>query len=476
VQQPPNSDDDFADLLEGGRAIYIGRDYRHTVHKLTVGALMDKADKEADKGTERHLLALDATADFLLAAHAPPEMVTPLWEIIDYLVDAMVAEWTRDQPGRKPQRFTHRIAMAAFAAAVTVLKKDRSVEGAIADIAIANNISRKAIKNFRDRLNRGRSDDLSNKAYKVMLANYEGKSRAEIMQHAELLKGGRKDGKPLAPGTVRLAHQVLRKSLARAVNAEVLGRNVATLTKAPAGPDDEVEILDAGQITEVLAGLEGHWLHPIAVLALATGARRGELLALRWSNIDLDKATMSIEQSLEETASGGLRFKSPKNRQSKRTISLPASAVSMLRTHRKEQLELHMQLGIRTDLVFVTINGDPRGPDYLTTEWRRVTSRKKLPQVKFHAMRHTHASALIASGIDVVTVSRRLGHANPTITEHLRASVRQDPTTPRRQPSTSCWRSRPCTHKPKPNADLDLRPTSGIGGKADMARACHYVR
>jgi len=146
---------------------------------------MDEADKrterEADKRIERYVLALDAAADFLLAAHAPVEMITTLREIIDHLLDARVAEWTRDQPGKKPQMFTHRIAMAAFAAAVTVLKKDRGVEGAIADVATANNISRNAIKNFRDRLNRGRSDDLSNKAYKVYLATYEGKSKTEIM-------------------------------------------------------------------------------------------------------------------------------------------------------------------------------------------------------------------------------------------------------------------------------------------------------
>jgi integrase len=71
---------------------------------------------------------------------------------------------------------------------------------------------------------------------------------------------------------------------------------------------------------------------------------------------------------------------------------------------------------VRTDLVFTTTNGDARRPDYVTNEWRYVLAKKKLPKVKFHAMRHTHASALIASGCDIVTVSRRLGHAGPTIT------------------------------------------------------------
>jgi hypothetical protein len=136
---------------------------------------------EADKRTERHVLALMAAAEFLMEAKAPPKMITPLFEIIGDLMDASVMSWTQGQSGKKPQKVTHRFAMAAFAAAVTVLKKERGVEAAIADIATANNISRKAIKNFRDRINRGRSDSVTSKAYKEWLAQYEGKSKREIM-------------------------------------------------------------------------------------------------------------------------------------------------------------------------------------------------------------------------------------------------------------------------------------------------------
>ena len=85
-------------------------------------------------------------------------------------------------------------------------------------------------------------------------------------------------------------------------------------------------------------------MHSIASLALATGMRRGELLALRWQDVNLDEASLKVERSLEQTK-GGLRFKSPKTRHSRRTISLPPSAVAMLRDHRKSQLELRMQLG-----------------------------------------------------------------------------------------------------------------------------------
>ena len=128
---------------------------------------------------------------------------------------------------------------------------------------------------------------------------------------------------------------------------------------------------------------------------------------------------MRVERSLEETRAG-LRFKAPKTRNGRRSISLPPSAVEGLRAHRRRQLELRMALGTgKPDpdaLVFTTEEGNPLSPNYLSILWRRATSAPDLPRVKFHALRHTHASALIAAGIDVVTVSKRLGHGTPAIT------------------------------------------------------------
>lgn len=136
---------------------------------------------EADDRTERHVRALVAAAVFLIQAKAPSETISALIEIIDDLLDTSAMSWTVGHPGKKPQKFTHRVAMARFAAAVTVLKRERGIEGAIADVATANNISRKGIKTFRDRLNRGRADYPSSMAYKSALADYESKSKAEIM-------------------------------------------------------------------------------------------------------------------------------------------------------------------------------------------------------------------------------------------------------------------------------------------------------
>jgi integrase len=231
-----------------------------------------------------------------------------------------------------------------------------------------------------------------------------------------LLKSGSVNGKPLAAITVGHAYRVLHRALERGVEAETLARNVAgVIGPLPVGEGQEVEILQPDELTAVLAGLASHELNVIAHTAVATGMRRGELLALAWFCVDLDKAQVRVERSLEETAAG-LRFKPPKTRNGRRTISLPASVVAVLREHRKRQLETRMQLGLGKPaddaLVFCDPGCAPLSPDNLSWTCRDM----KLPCVSFHALRHTHASALIAAGIDVVKISKRLGHASPTVT------------------------------------------------------------
>jgi integrase len=158
-------------------------------------------------------------------------------------------------------------------------------------------------------------------------------------------------------------------------------------------------------------------LHPIASLALATGLRRGELLALEWGDIDLERAVLRVERSLEETKAG-LRIKPPKTKRGRRNLTLPLEAVTMLREHRGQQRELRLALGQggQPVLVFSTIDGSLLSPDNLSRDWRRVCRAKKLPLVSFHALRHTHASTLIRAGVDVLTISRRLGHAKAAMT------------------------------------------------------------
>ena len=244
--------------------------------------------------------------------------------------------------------------------------------------------------------------------------------------HNTLLTSGAKNGQPLAARTVGHAHRVLRRALQIAVENEVLARNVASIKSPPTVEEDEVEILTAEQMTVVIDKLVGHPLYEIVVIALATGMRRGELLALRLSDLDLDAATISVDRSLEETKAG-LRFKLPKTKRGRRTISLPPDAVAVLREHRRKLLETRLALGLgKPDsemLIFGELDGSPTPPNRVTRRWLDACVSLNFPRIHFHALRHTHASALIAAGVDVAMVSRRLGHKNPIVTLNIYAHL-----------------------------------------------------
>jgi integrase len=243
------------------------------------------------------------------------------------------------------------------------------------------------------------------------------KLRPEHVQqwHGTLLSGD----KPLARWTVIHAHRLLSLALSDAMKNGTVARNVATVHKPPMPDQEEVVILTPEQIDEVLCKLAGHFLYPIASLAIDTGMRRGELCGLQWGDVDLDGATLQVERAVEETRQG-LRVKGPKSKRGRRSIALPKRAVTMLRAHRVEQLERRLILGqgkiTDTTLVFSNVEGNMLWPDDLTRIWARVVLAKKLPRVTFHALRHTHASVLINAGLDVLTISRRLGHSKPSVT------------------------------------------------------------
>ena len=231
--------------------------------------------------------------------------------------------------------------------------------------------------------------------------------------HKALIESG------LSARTVTNAHKLLHRVLADAAKNGAVARNVAEIHKPPTVEATEIEILAPEQITAVLAALEDHTLAPIVSLALATGMRRGELLALQWGDVDLDAGTLRVERSLEETKAG-LRLKPPKTKRGRRNIALPPDAVAMLRAHRVKQMELRLVIGLGkiepSTLVLSDVEGRPLKPHTVSRAWQRVVIAKGLPRVSFHALRHTHASMLIRTGVDILTISRRLGHSAAAIT------------------------------------------------------------
>jgi integrase len=164
-----------------------------------------------------------------------------------------------------------------------------------------------------------------------------------------------------------------------------------------------------------------------AMISLFTGMRLGEVLALRWRRVDLDKAIIQVREALEYTKAHGIRLKQPKTNAGRRDISLPDVLLEALRDYRKAQLELRMKLGagkLPDDaLLFADIDGNPPSPNVLSAAWADFAERIGAPEIRFHALRHTHASQLIDAGVDIVTISKRLGHTKPDITLRIYAHL-----------------------------------------------------
>jgi integrase len=244
--------------------------------------------------------------------------------------------------------------------------------------------------------------------------------------HATLIRAGGKDGHPLSAQTVQHAHRVLHKALEDACRREMIARNPAAIVSPPKVAPTEMEALSGDQMKTVLAAMRDTPIYAQVVVLLSTGIRRGELMGLQWGDVDLDAGKLKVERSIEKTKAG-LRVKAPKTQHGRRLITLPASAVAVLRERRKAQLELRLALGAgrHSDdaFVFGSVDGKPCDPDRLTWDWRRFAVARGLPRVTLHGLRHSHASALIASGTDPVTVSRRLGHGSPAVTMNVYAHL-----------------------------------------------------
>jgi integrase len=226
--------------------------------------------------------------------------------------------------------------------------------------------------------------------------------------------------KGLAPRTIKHVHVLARGIFRQAVKLGDVKVDPTTQINAPAVPAREAAVLQVEEIPVMLAAVRGTALHAITVLALGTGLRRGELCGLRWSDLDLDAGKLEVRQSLEQVRHRPPRFKEPKTARSRRSISLPESVVTELREQRKQQLEQRIALGLGKPpadaLVFTLADGRPCLPNDIGQRFSKVMTAAGLPHVSLHTLRHTHASILIREGIDILTISRRLGHSSAAIT------------------------------------------------------------
>ena len=242
---------------------------------------------------------------------------------------------------------------------------------------------------------------------------------------AELLESGRRDGKGgLSNRTVRHVIATLSQALKQATDWGMVGSNPVAGVRRPKLERQEISILNDDEIAELFGAAKKTRLYVPILLALSTGLRRGELLALRWQDIDLDDAELAVNRALE-LARGKLRFKAPKSKSSRRRVTLPPLCVEVLREHRIAQMKERLALGLGrsdSDLVFPNALGDPWSPKKVSERFAHIVRTAKL-DCTFHGLRHTHASQLLRDGVPVPTVSARLGHANPAITLSIYAHL-----------------------------------------------------
>jgi integrase len=245
-------------------------------------------------------------------------------------------------------------------------------------------------------------------------------SPPDIKAHyASALQQGRCDGKGgLSPTTVLQHHRVLREALKHAVVDGLLMANPADRISPPRKARPEMLVLDQAQTTALLEMVLGTRLHIPVLLAVAAGLRRGEVLGLRWKDVDFHAGALAVQQTLDAT-SERLTLSAPKTPRSRRQIPLPAFALETLREHKRAQKEERLRLGPafrNHDLVCAAPDGEPWDPDALTHAFAAFMRQCDLPRIRFHDLRHGHATLLLKLGTHPKVVSERLGHATVGLT------------------------------------------------------------
>jgi integrase len=240
-----------------------------------------------------------------------------------------------------------------------------------------------------------------------------------------LLSGRRKGKGGLAPRTVHHMHRVLKQALGQAVKWEILHRNPCDAVDPPKVERKSMQTYDLSQTAQLIQAMrERRLLVPVLIAALC-GLRRGEIAAVRWRSIDLDAGTMAVIESVEQMNDGTCRIKPPKSGRS-RTVSLPATITQELRAHRISLAQDMLLLGKRLtpdDFACLHADGAAMEPMWITQEWIRTKRKLNLPRIRFHDLRHAHATHMLANGVHPKIASERLGHSKIGITLDLYSHV-----------------------------------------------------
>jgi integrase len=252
--------------------------------------------------------------------------------------------------------------------------------------------------------------------------------------YAYLLAEGGRFGKGLSPKTVRNTHTVLRKALSDAERLGLVGRNAAASARAPSDDRTEYQTWSSDELRTFLEVARDDRLYAAFVLLMTTGMRRGEVLGLRWFDVDFDDSSLSVANTWTTTAKGHRVAGPPKTLKSRRQVYLDPATVDALRSHRARQNEERLAAGPAWDTdckyVFTDELGGRFDPETFSKLFRRNAAQADLPEIRLHDLRHSYATLALKAGIHPKVVSEQLGHATVGITldlySHVTPSIARD--------------------------------------------------
>lgn len=270
-------------------------------------------------------------------------------------------------------------------------------------------------------------------------ASYEGVVRLHIVpkigrisldkltvDHVAALIRHKQAEEQLSSRSVRYVLLILRNALNKAVRWGIVARNVATLVDAPRVTHKDVRVLSPEETMRLLNAARGDQYESLIVLAISTGVRLGEALAVKWSDIDLDRRQARIDKSLQRVSGQGLVLSETKTRRSRRTIVLPVIAAEALRQkhiQQRDQRRMFASGWPNHGFVFTSSTGQPVDARNVQRSFRRILRKAKLPRMRFHDLRHSCASLLLSQGVQPRVVMETLGHSRISVTMDTYAHV-----------------------------------------------------
>ena len=303
--------------------------------------------------------------------------------------------------------------------------------------------------------------------------------RHVIDMEADLLRHGGRNGSALSPRTVLQTHRILSSALTHAMRSELISRNAASLVEPPRTSRHEFRTLTFQQVRRFLDGISNPLHRSIVLLAVQTGLRRAEILGLQWRDLDLDKGMISVRRSVVQMPGGGVAVAGTKTDFGRLVPMVEESRLLLLSMLESARESLGGSEPGYDSFVFCHPDGRPLTPHSVTQAFQRARTRAGLKGLRLHDLRHTHASLMLAEGVNLKVVSERLGHSSIGITGDLYSHVLPTVQAEAVERFGAAWRSGLDAGDTPESCGIaeDIRERDGIAGSPDEApEGSNYVR